>query len=183
MGVREHGRRCLGQAGAAVSGQRFESDRRSRPPAEYAGEPGGNPGGGPGEGGDLRDRPLGEVTRDLMGDISLLVRQEVELACAELAEKGRKVVPGIGMLGGAGVADLAAAGALTAFIVAVLAEFLDIWLATLVTALGLGALAAVLARLGKEKVAEVGSPVPGETVETIKEDVRWAKHRATSARR
>ena len=39
---------------------------------------------------ELRDRPLGEVARDLTRDVSLLVRQEVELAKAEMGQKGRK---------------------------------------------------------------------------------------------
>ena len=73
---------------------------------------------------DMRDRPLGEVARDLTRDVSLLVRQEVELAKAEMAQKGRVAAPGLGMIGGAGVAGLMAAGALTAFLILVLSIFL-----------------------------------------------------------
>ena len=46
-----------------------------------------------------RDEPLGEVARDLTRDLSLLVRQEVQLAKAEMAEKGRIAAPGVGMIG------------------------------------------------------------------------------------
>ena len=76
---------------------------------------------------DLRERPIGEVARDLTRDLSLLVRQEVELAKAEMAEKGRVAAPGLGMIGGAGVAGLMAAGALTAFLILVLSIFLPEW--------------------------------------------------------
>jgi len=134
-------------------------------------------------GGDLRERPLGEVARDLTKDLSLLVRQEIELAKAEMSEKGRTAAPGIGMLGGAGVVALAAAGALTAFLILVLAIFLPEWLAALIVAAVLGAAAYLLMKQGKERVEEAGKPVPEQTIETVKEDVEWAKTRASSARK
>ena len=46
-----------------------------------------------------------------------------------------------------------------------------------------GAIAAVLYVRGKEKVEDAGSPVPEQTIETLKEDVEWAKHPTTSAKR
>jgi hypothetical protein len=134
-------------------------------------------------GGDLRERPLGEVARDLTKDLSLLVRQEIELAKAEMSEKGRTAAPGIGMLGGAGVVALAAAGALTAFLILVLAIFLPEWLAALIVAAVLGGVAYLLMKQGKERVEEAGKPVPEQTIETVKEDVEWAKTRASSARK
>jgi putative superfamily III holin-X len=132
---------------------------------------------------DLRERPIGEVARDLTRDLSLLVRQEVDLAKAEMAQKGRTAAPGLGMIGGAGLVGLMAAGALTAFAVLVLATFLPEWLAALIVGVVLAAVAYVLAMRGKERVEQAGSPVPEQTIETIKEDVEWAKTRATSARR
>jgi len=134
-------------------------------------------------GGELRERPLGDVARDLTKYLSLLVRQEIELAKAEMGQKGRTAAPGIGMLGGAGVVALAAAGALTAFLILVLAIFLPEWLAALIVAAVLGAAAYVLMKQGKERVEEAGKPVPEQTIETVKEDVEWAKTRASSARK
>jgi hypothetical protein len=135
------------------------------------------------EGTDLRERPIGEVARDLTRDLSLLVRQEVELAKSEMAEKGRTAAPGLGMIGGAGVVGLMAAGALTAFAVLALATFLPEWLAALIVGVVLAVVAYVLAMQGKERVKEAGPPVPEQTIETVKEDVEWAKTRATSARK
>jgi hypothetical protein len=135
------------------------------------------------EGADLRERPLGEVARDLTRDVSLLVRQEVELAKTELAQKGRVAAPGLGMIGGAGVAGLMAAGALTAFAILGLATFLPDWLSALIVGVVLAAAAYVLAKQGKERVEEAGTPVPEQAIETVKEDVEWAKTRATSARK
>jgi len=132
---------------------------------------------------ELRERPLGEVAKDLTSDVALLVRQEIELAKAEMAEKGRTAAPGLGMFGGAGVVGLCAAGALTAFLILVFSLFLADWAAALVVGAVLGAVAFLLARQGKERVAEAGKPVPEQTIETVKEDVEWAKTRASSARK
>jgi hypothetical protein len=132
---------------------------------------------------EQRERPLGEVARDLTRDLSLLVRQEVQLAKAEMAQKGRVAAPGLGMIGGASVVALMAAGALTATAILVLSVFLPEWLSALLVGLALAAIAYVLAKQGKERVEEAGSPVPEETIETVKEDLEWAKTRATSARK
>jgi hypothetical protein len=135
------------------------------------------------DGGDLRERPLGEVAGELTRDLSLLVRQEMELAKAEMKEKGRVAAPGLGMIGGAGVAGLMAAGALTAFLILTLSIFLPEWSSALIVGAVLAAVTYVLVRQGKERVEKAGSPVPEQTIETVKEDVEWAKTRATSARK
>ena len=134
-------------------------------------------------GNHLRERPLGEVARALTRDLSLLVRQEVELAKSEMAQKGRIAAPGLGMVGGAGVVALMAAGALTAFLILALSIVLDEWLSALIVGVALAGAAYVLAKRGKERVEEAGSPLPEQTIETVKEDVEWAKTRATSARK
>jgi hypothetical protein len=132
---------------------------------------------------DLREQPIGEVARELTRDISLLVRQEMQLAKVEMAHKGRVAAPGLGMIGGAGVAGLMAAGALTAFVILLLSTFLPEWLAALIVGAVLAGAAYVLAMRGKERVVEAGTPVPEEAIENVKEDVEWAKTRATSARK
>ena len=131
----------------------------------------------------LRERPLGEIARDLTRDVSLLMRQEVELAKAELTQKGRTAAPGLGMIGGAGVVGLMAAGALTAFLVLVLSVFLPEWASALIVGAVLAAVAYLLVKQGKERVEEAGAPIPKQTIETVKEDVECAKTRATSARK
>ena len=131
----------------------------------------------------LRERPIGEVAKELTGDLSLLVRQEIELAKAEMAQKGRTAAPGLGMFGGAGIVALCAAGAITAFLVLVFSLFLPDWAASLIVGAALAAAAYVLIRQGRERVADAGKPVPEQTIETVKEDVEWAKSRASSARK
>jgi hypothetical protein len=132
---------------------------------------------------ELRERPLGEIARDLTRDVGLLMRQEVELAKAELTQKGRTAAPGLGMIGGAGVVGLMAAGALTAFLVLVLSVFLPEWASALIVGAVLAAVAFLLVKQGKERVEEAGAPIPKQTIDTVKEDVEWAKTRATSARK
>lgn len=134
-------------------------------------------------GSELRERPIGEVAKNLTSDLSLLLRQEIELAKAEMAQKGRTAAPGLGMFGGAGVVALCAAGALTAFLVLVFSLFLPDWAAALIVGVTLAAVAFVLIRQGKERIADAGKPVPEQTIETVKEDVEWARTRASSARK
>jgi hypothetical protein len=132
---------------------------------------------------ELRERPIGEVAKELTSDLSLLMRQEIALAKAEMAQKGRTAAPGLGMFGGAGIVALCAAGATTAFLVLVFSLFLPDWAAALIVGAVLAAVAYVLIKQGKERVAEAGKPVPEQTIETVKEDVEWAKTRASSARK
>jgi hypothetical protein len=66
---------------------------------------------------DLQERPIGEVASALTRDLSLLVRRELELAKAEMRQKGRIALPGLGMMGAAGAVGILAACALTAFLV------------------------------------------------------------------
>lgn len=132
---------------------------------------------------DLRGQPIGELVKQLSEQTSTLVRQEIELAKTELSERGKAAGKGVGLLGGAGVAGLLAAGALTAFLILLLAEAMDAWLAALIVAVAYAAGAALLALNGRERVREGMPPAPEQTVESVKEDVQWAKTRATSARR
>jgi Putative Actinobacterial Holin-X, holin superfamily III len=135
------------------------------------------------ESNDLRERPIGEVASELTKDLSLLIRQEFRLARAEMREKSRIALPGLGMIGGAGLVALCAAGALTAFLVLALAEAMDGWLAALIVGVVLAAAAAALAWAGKEQVGEAGRPLPEETIENIGEDVQWVKEQARSGRK
>jgi uncharacterized membrane protein YqjE len=125
-----------------------------------------------------KERGVGELVRQLQGQVSTLVHQEVELAKAELAEKGKKAAAGAGMLGGAGVAALLALGALTAFLILALALVLPTWVAALIVTALWAAAAAVLGLLGRERMRELGKPVPEKTVETVKEDVQWLRNRS-----
>jgi uncharacterized membrane protein YqjE len=131
---------------------------------------------------DLRERPTSELLKQLSEQTTTLVRQEIELAKLELQEKGKKAGVGAGMFGGAGVLGLYAVGALTATIILALATFLPGWVAALIVTVVYGAIAGILALRGRSQVKEATPPMPEQAVETTKEDVRWVKTRAKSAR-
>jgi len=133
--------------------------------------------------GDLRERSFGELTKQLSEDVSTLVRQEIALARAEMTQKGKQAGKGLGMFGAAGVIGLAAVGALTAFFILVLDSWMPAWLAALIVTVVYGAVAAVLARRGREEVGRAGAPVPEQAKESVKEDVQWAKTQARSGRK
>jgi Putative Actinobacterial Holin-X, holin superfamily III len=125
----------------------------------------------------LRDRGVGTLVRDLSDQASMLVRQEIELAKAEMIEKGKKAGVGAGILGGAAVAALMMLGSLTALLILAFALIVPAWAAALIITALWTAAAGVLAIKGRNALRELGKPVPGKTVETIKEDLQWLKNR------
>ena len=131
---------------------------------------------------DLRERSVGELLKQLSQETATLVRKEVELAKAEVSEKGKKAGLGAGMFGGAGVAGLLALGALTACLIALLATAMEVWIAALIVTVLWSVVAGVLALLGRNKVQEATPPIE-QTVDSIKEDVQWAKTQKPSAAR
>jgi hypothetical protein len=143
--------------------------------ASRQGPPGPDPG-------DLRERPLGELFRQLSEETTRLVHQELELAKAELAQKGKQAGAGAGMFGGAGALGLAALGALTACFILALNAIMPAWLAALIVAVVYGIVAFVLVKQGQAKMKQAVPPVPEQTIETVKEDVEWAKTQMRSDR-
>jgi len=137
---------------------------------------------GNGQDAELRATSTGNLVKQLSEQTSTLVRQELDLAKAELAEKGKTAGVGAGMLGGAGVAGLLALGALTATLILLLAEAMDAWVAALILTVVWTAAAGVLALTGRDRVREGMPPAPEQTVESVKEDVQWAKTQARSGR-
>jgi uncharacterized membrane protein YqjE len=130
----------------------------------------------------LRERPTGELLKELSDHTTTLVKQEIELAKAELEQKGKKAGIGAGMFGGAGLFGVFSLAALTTCIIAVLESPLSLWLAALIVAVVYAAVAGVLALQGRNKVQEAVPPVPEQATESVKEDVQWAKSRAKSGR-
>lgn len=124
-----------------------------------------------------------ELVKDLSREVSDLVRQEIALARTEMVQKGRKAGRGAGMLSGAAVLGLAAVGGLMATCILLLDLVLPAWLAALIVTAVYAAVAAVLGLRGKEEISEAGPPTPDRTVESVKEDVQWAKTRATPSSR
>jgi uncharacterized membrane protein YqjE len=130
---------------------------------------------------DPRDHSIGELVKDLATETSTLVRQEIDLAKAEMTERGKRAGKGAGMLGAAALVGLLAAGALTACFIAALDKAMATWLAALVVTVVFGAIAAALAMTGRKQIQEAAPPVPEQAIDSVKEDVQWAKTRTRSA--
>lgn len=131
----------------------------------------------------LRERSIGELFGKLSDETSTLIRQEMELARAELTEKGKEAGKGAGLFGGAATVALLGAGAITAGIILLLDLAIAAWLAAIVVGLIYVGIAAFLGLQGRNRIQAATPPVPEQTVETVKEDVEWAKTRAQSAQR
>ena len=132
---------------------------------------------------ELRERSIGELFGKLSAETSELIRQEMELARAELTAKGKEAGKGAGLFGGAGAVGLLAAGAITAGIILLLDLAIAAWLAAVIVGLIYVAVAAFLGLKGRDRIQAATPPIPEQTVDTVKEDVAWAKTRARSAQR
>jgi uncharacterized membrane protein YqjE len=130
---------------------------------------------------DLRDEPISELLKRLSNETTHLVKMELELAKAEMTQKGKQAGTGVGLLGGGGVAGFLALIALTLTLIFLLDTFMKLWIAALIVTVLWAAVAGVLALRGKKELQEV-NPAPEQTIETVKEDVQWAKTQKPSAR-
>jgi len=135
-----------------------------------------------GDASDPRDRGFSELVKDLSQQTSTLVRQEIALAQAEVQQKGKLAGKGAGMLGGAAAAGLLALGALTAALITLLDDALATWVAALIATALWAVVALVLATAGRNALQNATPPAP-KTVETVKEDIQWAKNPTGSVQR
>jgi nitrate/nitrite transporter NarK len=118
---------------------------------------------------------VGQLISEISDDLSTLFRQEVELAKAEVRQEARKAGKAAGMLGGAGFAGYMVALLLTLALVAALSNVMDPGWAALLVAVVWAVIGAVLYMTGRQRLRTV-SPVPRQTVETLKEDAQWLKN-------
>jgi type IV secretory pathway TrbD component len=126
---------------------------------------------------------MGQLFSELTSDVSTLFRQEVALAKAEISVKAKEAGKGAGLLGGASVTGLITLGSLTAFLIALLSEWMDVWLAALIVTIVWAIVTAVLAQVGRTRLKEAAPPVPQQAIDSTKEDVQWAKTQLKSEKR
>jgi uncharacterized membrane protein YqjE len=125
--------------------------------------------------GDPESQTLGALVHQLSEQIPELVRSEIRLAQAEVAQKGKRVGIGIGIFSVAGLLGFFALATLITTAILGLANAVDAWLAALIVAVVLLVAAGVAAFLGKNKVAD-GTPLaPQRATEGIKEDIATVK--------
>ncbi len=125
---------------------------------------------------DVASASVGDLVTEVATDISTLIRQELELAKAEVKEEAVKAGKGAGMLGAAGLAGYIALLFASVALMYLINLVMPLGWAALVVAALWGIGAAVLAASGRKKLKTV-SPAPTQTAETLKEDVQWAKAR------
>ena len=130
----------------------------------------------------VTDQSTSELVQRASEQITRLVRDEMALAKAELAEKGKHAGIGIGLFGGGGVLALYGVGALIATLIIVFDLFLPLWLAALIVTVVLFAVAGILALLGKRQVTKATPPEPAEAVASVKADVDEVKHAVQAGR-
>lgn len=118
---------------------------------------------------------MSELVQALSQQTSTLARMEVELAKAEVTEKGKRLGIGAGEFGAAAVLGFYAVGALTAMFILLLATFLEGWIAALIVTVVYLAIAGVLALTGKKQVEQAGPPIPEQAIATTKQDIETAK--------
>jgi hypothetical protein len=126
--------------------------------------------------------PANASTAQLLGDLSdqvtRLVRNEVQLAQAEVTGKAKRLGVGAGFFGGAGLVALLGLNALVTGAILGLAAVLPGWLAAVIIAVVLFVVAGVLALIGKKDVQQAAPPLPTETIESLKTDVATVTERA-----
>ena len=119
---------------------------------------------------DQRPSPGGTDTQPSLGDLvgqmteqtSRLIRDELRLAQAEMAEKGKRAGIGAGLFGGAGVFAVYGLGALVAAAILGLAQTLDGWLSALIVAAALFVVAGISALVGKKEISQATPPLPAD---------------------
>ncbi len=127
------------------------------------------------------DSSFSDLIKELVGEISLLIRKEIALARVEMTEKLSAMAKASAMLSAAAFIGLFALGAITAGMILAINVALPGWAAALIVAGFYLVIAGILVGVGIGRLRTAGRPVPEQTIETIKEDVSWAKRQARSA--
>lgn len=125
----------------------------------------------PGRSRPVTEQSTAELVQRATEQVSTLIRDELALARAELTEKGKHAGIGVGLFGGGGALALYGLGALVAAVIMLLALVIPAWLAALIVAVGLFAMAGVLALVGRKQVRRAVPPVPSAAADSLRADV------------
>jgi len=120
---------------------------------------------------DTSQRSTSELVKTASEQISRLVRDELRLAQAELAQKGKHAGIGAGLFGAGGLIALYGVAALITAVVLLLAYVMPAWLAALIVGVVLLGVAGVLALVGKKQVSQATPAMPEDAVRNVKADV------------
>jgi Putative Actinobacterial Holin-X, holin superfamily III len=118
-----------------------------------------------------KDVSTGQLIGDLTDQVSRLVRDEVRLAQAEVTQKAKRFGVGAGLFGGAGLVAILGLNALITAGILGLADVLPGWLAAVLVAVVLFAVAGVLALIGRKDVQSAAPPLPTDTIASVQADI------------
>jgi uncharacterized membrane protein YqjE len=121
------------------------------------------------------EQSTSDLVSQAAAQVSTLVRDELALAKAELAEKGKRAGLGGGLFGGAAVLALYGLGLLLALAVVLLDLVWPLWLAVLVVLVVVFAAAGVAALIGKRQLMSAAPPVPSDAIAGVEADVQTLK--------
>jgi uncharacterized protein YacL len=124
---------------------------------------------------DPRNASTGELVGSLSEQLGTLVRDEVRLAQAEITRKAKRLGLGAGLFGAAGLVAVLGLSALVTAAILGLAAVLPGWLAAIIIAVVLLAVAGVLALIGRKDVQQATPPLPTETIAGAQADVAAVK--------
>jgi Flp pilus assembly protein TadB len=117
------------------------------------------------------ERSTAELVKTASEQISRLIRDELKLAQAELARKGKHAGIGAGLFGAGGLLALYGVAAVLTAVVLLLAQVVAAWIAALIVGVVLLAVAGVLAMVGRKQVRQATPVVPEESVRNMKADI------------
>lgn len=121
------------------------------------------------------ERSVGDIVQGVMRDVGEIVRGEARLAKAEISEKVQKAGKAGGFFGGAALCGVMGFAALVFAAIAALSMLVPTWAAASIVGFVLLCIAGAMYMGGRAKLKDV-TPVPERTVQTLKDDVEWAKH-------
>jgi Flp pilus assembly protein TadB len=120
-------------------------------------------------------KSLIQLIGDLPGLVGQLIRDEIEQIKKELTEKFTKLGVGAGLFAGAAFFGFFGFAVLVTTVILALALVLPAWLAALIVAVLLLLVTGALAFLGLRQVKKGVPPVPEESIQSVKDDVRAFK--------
>jgi len=121
---------------------------------------------------DRSEASTAELVRLATEQISRLVRDELQLARAEMSVKARRFGTGAGLFGAAGLVALYGLVAVLAAVILLLALVMPAWLAALIVAVVLFAVSGLAALLGRGQLRRATPAAPEQTLDNLKADVQ-----------
>jgi len=115
---------------------------------------------------------LSDLLSRLSDQASTLIRQEIRLAETEMTRKATKAGRNLAYIAAGAMVGMTAFYAIVAALILALAQVMDAWLATLLVAIVLVIVAALLIQYGLGKLKQI-DPAPRRTIQTMRENKEW----------